>query len=794
MEPNLPNRSLITSPLMIPRTIAPLLILIIFPLGQTVFGQATGAGDFPAPYNSEPDPRSPMSAEEAAATAVLPAGFRCEVFAAEPDVQQPIAMCFDDSDRLWVAECYTYAERPPRWDENLRDRIVILEDSDGDGRADKRKVFWDQATHLTSIACADDGIFALCAPQLLFFPDADGDDVPDGQPVVLLDGFDVENIGHNVVNGLKVGPDGWLYGRHGITARSLVGRPDTPESQRTMVNCSVWRYHPQRQTFEVFCRGGTNPWGLDWNSDGQLFYTNTVIGHLWHAIPGAYYKRMHGAHLNPLVYDVISHTADHYHWDTGAEKWSDIRNEISDTTSAAGGGHAHMGCMIYNGGVWPQQYQGNLFTCNLHGRRINMEILKREGCGYVAQHGKDFLLMKDPFFRGLDILTGPDGQMWVNDWSDTGECHDNTGLHRTSGRIYRIVYDGPDPGTATPNRPDWLTNRAKDSFGRTDIDAMLSSGDEAKRAMAVRWLAEDFPDEESTFDQLDRHATDSESGLVRLEVAAALQRLPIHRRFAIAGKLCDHESDADDRQQPLMVWYGIAEAVSEYPAEAIELAVATKFPDVRRWISRRLCEQIDEQPAHVNRLLISAANNAAVRRDIIRGMDEALVGRSRARLPDAWQTLTDSIERNGESDEAEIVRRLAVLFGDGRAFDELLRLADDKNAEANARRSALQSLLRNPSDELLPHLKVWINDKVISREAVRGLAFFEGPGISFRLINHWHRNVINRSVAIDSLVSRPSHASDLLDAVAKGLSRPTRSLLTRRGKSATWATRHYPLG
>src|SRR5690606_7991084 len=252
------------------------------------------------------------------------------------------------------------------------------------------------------------GAWALCAPQLLFIPDADGDLVPDGEPIVMLDGFEAETIGHNIVNGLKWGPDGWLYGRHGITATSQVGPPGTPKEDRVSLNCSIWRYHPATHRVEVYCHGGTNPWGLDWNEDGQLFYTNTVIGHLWHAIPGAYYERMFGAHLNPYAYELIGHTADHYHWDRGNEKWSDIRQGISDKTSDLGGGHAHMGCLIYQGGAWPQAYHGKLFTCNLHGRRINMEILEREGNGYVGRHGQDFLHMQDPWFRGLDLITGPD--------------------------------------------------------------------------------------------------------------------------------------------------------------------------------------------------------------------------------------------------------------------------------------------------------------------------------------------------------------------------------------------------
>ena len=457
----------------------------------TLINVSTQGDEFPDPYNTEKEESKPLTADEAAATAILPEGFHLKVFASEPDVQQPISICFDGRGQLWVAECYTFAENPMRWDLNLRDRILVFNDADGDGRFDSRKVFWDDGQRLTSVAVGNGGVWVTCAPHLLFIPDADGDQIPDGEPIVMLDGFDAENIGHNIVNGLKFGPDGWLYGRHGITSTSLVGAPGTPAEKRVALNCSIWRFHPDRKIFEVFCHGGTNPWGMDWNEDGQLFYTNTVIGHLWHAIPGAYYERMFGAHLNPLVYEVIGHTADHYHWDKGSEKWSDIRAGISNVTSDLGGGHAHMGCLIYQGGVWPKEFHGKLFTNNLHGRRVNMDILEREGNGYAGRHGRDFLMMKDPWFRGLDLITGPDGQVWINDWSDTGECHDNDGIHRTSGRIYRIVYDGPEKGAPTTGRPEGLTQRTEEAF---DPAALLQSKGISQRAMAVRLLAEDGRD------------------------------------------------------------------------------------------------------------------------------------------------------------------------------------------------------------------------------------------------------------------------------------------------------------
>jgi len=725
----------------------------------------SNAADFPAIYNTEPEKSEPMSPEETARTAELPEGFRLEVFASEPEVQQPIGITFDDKGRLWVAECYTFAETPLRWDMKLQDRVIVLEDTNGDGKSDKRTVFWDQGKRLTSVAVGNGGVWVTCAPQLLFIPDANGDLVPDGEPVVMLDGFDAETIGHNIVNGLKFGPDGWLYGRHGITSTSYVGAPGTPEKDRIAMNCAIWRFHPVSKTFEVFCHGGTNPWGMDWNEDGQLFYTNTVIGHLWHAIPGAYYERMFGAHLNPLAYEYIGHTADHYHWDRGSEKWSDIREGISDKTSELGGGHAHMGCLIYQGGVWPKEYHGKLFTCNLHGRRINMDILEREGNGYVGRHGKDFMMLKDPWFRGLDLITGPDGQVWMNDWSDTGECHDNDGIHRTSGRIYRIVYDGPDKGEPTTGRPEWLTRRGKGEVTDADIDEMLSDPDEGKRAMAIRWFSEDRPKMQVPPPLL-KVFTEEElfsSGLARLEMAAALQRLPKESRFQIADLLCWNTGDATDRQQSLMIWYGIAEAVSKYPDKAVTLALSSKLPTVTRLITRRLAEDLEKTPGPVNDLLTLSTDEN--RLPILRGLNEGLKGWAKAPKPAAW----DAISKAGGDEETQtIILELSLVFGDGRARDELLAIAANAEADPGARRAALTNLLRDPTPELLPKLKEWTNDRVLGREAILGLANYDDADVPNRVLTQWKRDTVHRAVVIDVLVSRPGYAKHLLERIGKG--------------------------
>lgn len=399
--------------------------------------------------NTQETETGPTNATEALKLMTLPAGFRATVFAAEPNIEQPIGMAFDDRGRLWIAECHTYAESRINFQTNLFDRIVILEDTNGDGKFDKRKVFFDKAQKLTSVAVGFGGVWALAAPNLLFFPDRDGDDVPDGPPQVILDGWDGHKVRHNIVNGLKWGPDGWLYGRHGILATSAVGKPGTPDEQRTKLNCGVWRFHPTRHTFEVVAQGTTNPWGHDWDATGQLFLINTVIGHLWHIVPGALYRRMYGEHFNANHYEVIEQTADHFHWDTGGEKWNDNKRKLTPTTDLAGGGHAHSGMMIYLGDNWPAAQHGSVFTVNLHGRRLNSDRLERRGTSFVGKHGPDFARTTDPWFRAVELDYGNDGGVYVLDWSDIGECHENDGVHRTSGRIYKITNGQPKSPAST---------------------------------------------------------------------------------------------------------------------------------------------------------------------------------------------------------------------------------------------------------------------------------------------------------------------------------------------------------
>ncbi len=417
----------------------------------------------------------PVPTAEAAAKMTVPEGFHVTLFAGEPDVVQPIAMTFDDRGRLWVVECLSY----PKWrdDGKGNDRVVIFEDTDGDGHFDKRTVFLDNGSNLSGIELGFGGVWLCSLPNLIFIPVKPGEDKPAGPPEILLDGWNLKDTKHNVFNSLGWGPDGWLYGCNGIQARSRVGKPGTPDKDRVYLDCGVWRYHPTRKVFEAVAHGTTNPFGLDWDEYGEMFITNCVIDHLWHVVPGGHYRRMYGQDANPYVFDLMGPASDHKHWAAG--HWTEARADlktgaVSKDNDAAGGGHAHAGCCVYLGDNFPPEYRNSVFMCNLHGHRLNRDTLHRTEAGYVGKHAPDFLMANDPWFRGICVKQGPEGALYVSDWCDTGECHNYDKADTTNGRIYRVAYGAPKPfrgdvskmtddelAYAAVSTNEWLSRKAR---------------------------------------------------------------------------------------------------------------------------------------------------------------------------------------------------------------------------------------------------------------------------------------------------------------------------------------------
>lgn len=784
----------------------------------------------PEPYNSDKTDTRPLAPAEAASQWRWPGGFKVSVFAAEPDVRQPIAMAMDSRGRLWVAECYTYAEARTGFAQDLRDRILIFEDLDGDGKFDKRVVFMEGLQRLSSLELGFGGVWALASPNLLFIPDADGDDRPDGPALVKLEGFDWQRNHHTMANGLRWGPDGWLYGRHGIQATSSLGRPGTPVEGRPKTNGGIWRFHPRRETVEIVCEGTTNPWGMDWNAYGEGFFINTVIGHLWQVIPGAHYRRMHGADLNPHAYEVIEQHADHQHWASGEAWHSWQKTGTTGASSAAGGGHAHTGLMFYNGDNWPGPWRGKMFTINFNGRRLNVDAVTRtDGSGYVGRHTPDIGFAADSWFRGIDLLCGADGGVFIADWSDTGECHDSDGVFRQSGRIYKVTHGQParpeiaDIARLAPSQLPALLDHPNEFFSRharrrlqelaavgvnlaevqialrdrfsssrmtvprlralwalhaaggTDISfyrTLLADADEHVRAWAIRLLVDDFEaiaGDANSIRSLARTAASETSPFVRLALASALQRLPLDRRAEVARPLIRRGEDAADPNLPQMIWYGIEPLGNSDPGTLAALGLECELPLTRRCIARRLTLDRSKDESALNRLLEQAAGDVRRQADLLTGMRDALNGERKAAPPSGWKSASSAFAKNRDPRVRDLFRTLGAVFGDPLALESSREVVLDTSEAMQVRRAALRSLIEARADGLRSLCESALPVPGLSATAADGLALESDPGIAEKMLARLATFPgAERTAVLSAILSRPAWAARVVEAIADG--------------------------
>ena len=576
-----------------------------------------------------------LSPEKAAEMMTMPPGFSAKLFAGEPDIVQPIAFCLDDRARLWVVQALTYPKRAPEGEG--RDSILVFEDTDGDGHFDRRTVFAEHLNLVSGIEVGFGGVFVGAAPDLMFIPIADGDEPkPAGPPQILLDGWGYQDT-HETLNTFTWGPDGWLYGCHGVFTHSKVGAPGTPDEQRTPINAGVWRYHPVRREFEVFAHGTSNPWGIDFDARGQCIVEACVIPHLFHIVQGGRYHRQAGAHFDPFTFDDIKTIADHRHF-LGATPHGG--NGRSDT---AGGGHAHAGLLIYQGGSWPEQFRGKIFMNNIHGARINMDAPERSGSGFVAHHGADFILFNDRWSQVVNLLPDQDGSVFMIDWYDSNQCHrPQLEVHdRSNGRIFKVVYQDQrttrvdlakngdrELATLAIGANEWLSRHARRLLaeratrGKLSLPELETAAREAAPPAALRalwalhatgslteplaldllnehdgreditaWtvqLACERPPSAAIRSRLAQLAPGTKSPVTRLYLASAAQRLAVEHRLAILEPLLQRAEDANDPNLSLLEWYALEPVVAKDPATAALLLEKVAFPNVREFIARRM--------------------------------------------------------------------------------------------------------------------------------------------------------------------------------------------------------------
>lgn len=773
----------------------------------------------------------PLPPAEAAAKMRVPEGFKVTLFASEPDVVQPVSFCIDDRGRLWVAEAHNY----PTHGNKPGDRILILEDTDNDGRFDKRSVFYDQLNYVTGLEVGFGGVWVVSPPTLSFIPDRDSDDQPDGPPQVLLDGFGTHANSHNLANALAWGPDGWLYGTHGRTNWSLVGKPGTLDSKRARFDGGVYRYHPVRNEWEAFADGTTNPWGIDWNDVGDAFISNCVDPHLFQVIQGAHYEPWRNRDSSRNAYQRIPSIADHLHFVGKANTREGLGTPEEDT---AGGGHAHCGTMVYLGDNWPAEYRGSIYMHNIHGKRINRDIPRRVGSGYVASHGIDVMRSADPWFMGVTLQYGPDGGVFSSDWSDTGECHSVKNTRRTTGRIFKITYGEPRPPHRVTNTltddelvalqlhaNDWHVRHARRVLheratagadmkavhaalrkmldehpetshklralwtlyvtGGTDdalLHALLSHRDEYLRSWAIRFLGEKREFSADVRKKFRELAERGDSAHNRLQLASVAQRMPLDDRWDLLAALAKRDEDAGDVNLPLMIWYAFEPLVPRDTRRALQVVSESPIGLLRRHTARRATSIPD--PTIPLPYVISTLATAAPeqRLDYLAGTLQGLEGRRRVKRPSRWPEVLQQLKKDPRDDVVEATLELALLFDDPAAPQLLRSRATDAQRPLATRRHALQSLIGHKSKEVPDLLLELVDDPSLRDQAIRGLAEFQHPRTVETLMNAYARASPGlRQDIVQTLASRKEWATALLDAVeAKKIARADVSAFAAR--------------
>jgi putative membrane-bound dehydrogenase-like protein len=757
-----------------------------------------------------------LSPERAVEQMTVTDGFKVNVFAAEPMIGQPMAFCWDARGRLWVAENRDYETRQTGFSADGTSRILILEDTNGDGVADSSKVFLEGIPFPAAIAVGMGGLWLGAPPNLLFIPDRDEDDRADMDAIeVRLTGWGIQDR-HETLNSFHWGPDGWLYGLQGFATSSSVGKPREGgrvyrpgeafpaefeiDGPVTEINGGVWRYHPTKDRFEVVAHGFSNPWGIDFDEHGQIFITACVIPHLWHVIPGGIYHRQGGRHFNPYVYNDIKTIAEHRHQS------------------------AHGGARVYQSDAFPERYHGRVFMANIHEHAVLTDIVQPRGSGFVAQHGDDFVLANNAQWVGFSVEVGPEGAVYALDWHDADICGKEV-LHKDTGRIFRIA---PEKSQAAdfPHRYEDLNrlsdeqlvalqwspsvwhasqartilqhrSRSRSLSGRAlaELSSVLASAQTSAmrlralwslhvtgslteerlisllddpepyiRGWAVQLLCEDFSAPESALRRMIELSRNDPSPVVRLFLASAAQRVDSETCWRLVEGLVQHEQDNVDHNLPKMIWFALEPVVVQDADRALALSHSSKIDMISRFVARRLAD--GELLSPVIESLVQAPNHSKLA--MLLGLRDALEGRYDVKAPPAWERVYPLLVGSGAR-VASVAEQISRQFGDAVAAAQMIAVLSDSVAPADARREAIRQLAGRGRVELRGKLLDLLEEGELRQEAIRAVAAFDDRRLAQSLLQRYESlSSEEKQEAIYTLASRSTYARELTGAIGRG--------------------------
>ncbi|MCA9263720.1 MAG: c-type cytochrome [Planctomycetales bacterium] len=772
----------------------------------------------------ESSPLRPRLAREALR---VPDDLGVDLLLSEPEITQPVFLNFDERGRMWLVEyrqyphpaelrivsrdqywrnVYDKVPPPPPHNDLGMDRISIHEDSDGDGVFDKHSTFVEGLNMVTSVARGRGGVWVLNPPYLMFYPDRDNDDRPDGDPVVHLRGFWLEDS-HSIANSLRWGPDGWLYGAQGSTVSGdievMVGDVRSPPVH-TMGQL-IWRYHPEQHRFEIWAEGGGNAFGCEIDSRGRIF-----SGHNGGDTRGFHYPQhgylrkgfnKHGPLSNPYAFGYFPEMPHH---------------------SVARFTHTFE---IYDGEALPQDYRGKLFGCDPINRTVPVAEITPDGATFRTRDVGNALATDDEWFRPVAVRSGPDGYLYVCDWCDNQVGHyiSHQGLmDKSHGRVYRIRSTDPSylqPFDLTryssqelvallrhPNRwhretarrliadrrddkllPE-LKRRVRGEQGQFALECFwavnLSGGfdepwaaetlghrDPYVRAWAVRLLG-DMPRISDRIAATLAELAGEESHVeVRSQLASTAKRLPAGQSLPIVRELIGRDVDREDRYVPLLVWWALESKCGD---EADE--VLTMWADSGLWKGRLALEEIlprqmrrwaatgRREDLHRCAQLFEMAGSEEATGRLMAGFEAAYEGR---RIDDVPARLIAALKEAGGGSLA-----LQVRLGDPTSIDAALsRVSDERMGQVERLEliRVLGQVRPREAEGVFLDIISQTKESLVRQESLGALAGFESPAIADRILSLYDQWSPDEQAAAQAmLVARANWVRAMLDALESG--------------------------
>jgi len=778
----------------------------------------------------------PTPAESLAACKVGD-GLALDIVAAEPMVRQPLNMHFDERGRMWVVQYLQYpfpaGLKVLKYDEYLRavfdkvpppppnhfkgaDRVTILESTKGDGVYDKSHDFVSDLNIARSVVTGRGGVWVLNPPYLLFYPDKNRDDVPDGPPKVVLSGFGLEDT-HSGANSLEWGPDGRLYGAHGSTCTADIRGVK-------FLGQAIWRYNPQTDEFEVFAEGGGNTFSLDFDKEGRVFSGTNGSPRGLHYPQGAAFEKNWGKHgplMNPYSFGWFTHMAH--------------KGETRRFSQSM---------VIYEGGAIPS-LEGRFIAAMALINKVISTALYRDTSTFRTEDGPVIVESANNWFRPVDTKVGPDGALFFADWSDSRLSHldPRDTWDKESGRIWRmraagmetklesfdfekmtgdeliaklshpnkwhrqmalrVLWDRRD-ATLVPKLKSlvekergqlaleafWAVN-ACGGFDENYALTMLKHSHPMVRYWTVRLLGDArHPSAPShgtgkaanplsaamrnALTTLARTETDVE---VRTQMASTAHRLLVEDALPIIRELLMRSEDASDKYQPLLIWWALESKCHLYRTPLLTLLEDKALwasPIFQQTIASRLGQRFTAERTlgglEVCAKLLALAPTREDRVKLAEGMDAGLQGGDSGTIPASVREAFAALWKDAGPQTSLV--RLGVRLGDADALGATLDRVRDTKTKSAERTGLIDLLAERREEKAVPVLLALLRtEKTDAMQLVlaNALQRFSSEDIARTFLDLAPTMAAKpRAVALGALCSRASWAKILLTAVEAG--------------------------